>query len=84
MGNIGSLFNALIICVKVRYHKPNVIEKSHIAILPGVVFHKAMKIIKKFYDNAIKNIIQKGDYLFCICLGIFWHQRVLRKNLPKV
>lgn len=74
MGNIGSLFNAFnYLGVKVCISsKPKVIEKSHIAILPGVgSFHKAMKIIKKnSIDKAIKNIIQKGDYLFCICLGM--------------
>ena len=74
MGNIGSLSNAF------RYLGANVnitgdpseIEKSNIAILPGVgSFHKAMKVIKKnSIDHAIKNIIEKGNYLFCICLGM--------------
>ena len=74
MGNIGSLSNVF------RYLGANVnvsgnpdqIEKSNIAILPGVgSFHKAMKVIKKeSIDGAIKNIITKGNYLFCICLGM--------------
>jgi glutamine amidotransferase len=74
MGNIGSLTNAFnYLGAKVKVSsEPDKIEKSSIVILPGVgSFHKAMKIIKKnSIDCAIKNIISKGNYLLCICLGM--------------
>jgi len=74
MGNIGSLSNAFrYLGANVNVSRdPDEIEKSNIAILPGVgSFHKAMKVIKKeSIDGAIKNIITKGNYLFCICLGM--------------
>ena len=74
MGNIGSLSNAFnYLGAKVKISTdPHKIEKSNIVILPGVgSFHKAMKIIKKnSIDKAIENIISKGNYIFCICLGM--------------
>jgi len=74
MGNIGSISNAFnYLGAKIKVSRePDEIEKSSIAILPGVgSFHKAMGIIKKnSIDEAIKNIILKGDYLLCICLGM--------------
>tara|TARA_B100001057_G_scaffold492224_2_gene584167 strand:+ start:11464 stop:12087 length:624 start_codon:yes stop_codon:yes gene_type:complete len=74
MGNVGSLMNAFdYLGAKVKVSKqPEEIEKSNIVILPGVgSFNKAMNIIKKnSIDVAIKNIISKGDYLLCICLGM--------------
>tara|TARA_Y100000992_G_scaffold218138_1_gene150821 strand:- start:1353 stop:1940 length:588 start_codon:yes stop_codon:yes gene_type:complete len=74
MGNIRSLFNAFnYLGAKVKISdKPDEIEKSNIVILPGVgSFHKAMKIIKQnSIDQAIHNLILRGDYIFCICLGM--------------
>jgi len=74
MGNIGSISNAFnYLGAKIKIlSDPDKIEKSNITILPGVgSFHKAMTIIKKkSIDKAIENIVSKGNYLFCICLGM--------------
>lgn len=74
MGNIRSLYNAFnYLGAKVKISEnAKTVSKSNIAILPGVgSFNKAMKIIKKkSLDSAIKEIIFRGDYLFCICLGM--------------
>ena len=74
MGNIRSLYNAFnYLGAKVKISEDaKQISKSNIAILPGVgSFNKAMKIIKKnSLDNAIREIISRGDFLFCICLGM--------------
>lgn len=74
MGNIKSLENAF------KYLNVNIvisdeakkISKSSVAILPGVgSFYKAMETIKKKnIDKAIFELLKKGNYLFCICLGM--------------
>ena len=74
MGNVRSLYNAFnYLGAKVKISEDvKTVSKSNIAILPGVgSFNKAMKVIKKnSLDSAIKEIISRGDFLFCICLGM--------------
>ena len=74
MGNIRSLYNAFnYLGAKVKISENfKTVSKSNIAILPGVgSFNKAMKMIKKnALDSAIKEIVLRGDFLFCICLGM--------------
>ena len=74
MGNVKSLFNIFnYLNTKIEItDDPNKIAKSKIAVLPGVgSFAKAMDIIKKKnIDSGIKEFLKKGNFLFCICLGM--------------
>lgn len=74
MGNLKSLYNAFeFIDAKVTTtNNIDDIYKSEITVLPGVgSYRKAMKEIKdKNIDEAIYRIIEKGNYLLCICLGM--------------
>ena len=74
MGNIKSISNAFNyldskVYVTDKYEK---ISKSGVVILPGVgSFARAMKIIKsKGIDQALKETIKRGNFLFSICLGM--------------
>ena len=74
MGNIKSIFNVFNfldakVCVTDKYEQ---ICKSGIVILPGVgSFAKAMNTIKKKgIDQALKETINRGNFLFSICLGM--------------
>lgn len=74
MGNIKSISNAFNyldskVYVTDKYEK---ICKSGVVILPGVgSFARAMKIIKsKGIDQALKETIKRGNFLFSICLGM--------------
>lgn len=74
MGNIKSISNAFNyldskVHVTDKYDK---ICKSGIVVLPGVgSFAKAMQIIKsKGIDQALKETIKRGNFLFSICLGM--------------
>lgn len=74
MGNIKSISNAFNY-LGAKANITNEYEKicrSEIVILPGVgSFAKAMKIIKnKAIDQAIKETIKRGNFLFSICLGM--------------
>ena len=74
MGNIKSISNAFnYLGAKVNMtNEYEEICRSEIVILPGVgSFAKAMKIIKnKAIDQAIKETIKRGNFLFSICLGM--------------
>tara|TARA_B100000963_G_C22547956_1_gene635347 strand:+ start:381 stop:1007 length:627 start_codon:yes stop_codon:yes gene_type:complete len=74
MGNIRSIHNAFSylgasVNITNRCEK---ICKSEIVILPGVgSFAKAMKIIKRNgIDTALKETLNRGNFLFSICLGM--------------
>lgn len=74
MGNLESIKNALeyLGATATISDKPDLISKSNFSILPGVGSYKtAMKKIReKKIDEAIYNLLKKGNYLFGICLGM--------------
>lgn len=74
MGNVTSVKNAFkFLDIECKIEKdPNKISKADVLILPGVgSYKKAMKNIKSNYlDEAIKNTIKKGNFIFGICLGM--------------
>ena len=74
MGNLASIKNALVhLGTRVTISDdPDFISKSNFSILPGVgSFKTAMnKIREKKIDEAIFDLIKKGNYLLGICLGM--------------
>jgi glutamine amidotransferase len=74
MGNLISLQNAFnyVNAKVIISNSSKEISQSEIVVLPGVgSYPKAMKIIKKEnLDYAIKKVIKRGNFLFCICLGM--------------
>ena len=74
MGNIASIKNALeyLNTNVIISEEPDLISKSNFSILPGVGSFKTamLKIRKKNIDEAIFNLLKKGNYLLGICLGM--------------
>lgn len=74
MGNVASVKNAFkFLDIECKIEKnPDIISKADVLILPGVgSYKKAMKNIKSnFLDEAIKETIKKGNFIFGICLGM--------------
>tara|TARA_B100000212_G_scaffold232033_1_gene176364 strand:+ start:365 stop:991 length:627 start_codon:yes stop_codon:yes gene_type:complete len=74
MGNLASIKNALeyLNTNVIISEEPDLISKSNFSILPGVGSFKTamLKIRKKNIDEAIFNLLKKGNYLLGICLGM--------------
>ena len=74
MGNLASIKNALeyLNTNVIISEEPDLISKSNFSILPGVGSFKTamLKIKKKNIDEAIFNLLKKGNYLLGICLGM--------------
>ncbi len=74
MGNLASIKNALeyLNTDVIISEEPDLISKSNFSILPGVGSFKTamLKIRKKNIDEAIFNLLKKGNYLLGICLGM--------------
>ena len=74
MGNLASIKNALeyLNTNVIISEEPDLISKSNFSILPGVGSFKTamLKIRKKKIDEAIFNLLKKGNYLLGICLGM--------------
>ena len=74
MGNLASIKNALeyLNTNVIISEEPDLISKSNFSILPGVGSFKTamLKIRKKNIDEAIFNLLKKGNYLLGIWLGM--------------